>query len=412
MKKMQLLLFVIILVAGCSKHEDENREGRILIKGKLGTGNKGFSAKGIAADLMEAKKVLVFYGNRYELAEISGGSFSINAETGKPTALVFLDASNRFIGNLFAGGLNMLPLCNVDGSATEIDLQTLTLEGTNVIPSHDPVGDEIDLTPEEALRYRELGGYYESLAKNIDADNDGVPDILNKKEIRITSQFSVYGGKAGVNTTSPSRFNTSLLRINYAVRLEGNISMAPANSTTVALSGPEDSPYTDITRQGFQADQDCFITFFRRVGTPFPGTEMENNFLPFRKGTYQFTLDGSTNYTLNYSNINAGYYLVIAAPTLHTDNEGKITSVTIEYKSPDNVIVDPENFVTVLQLQFRKNDGSRYEIGGLYESVQSKITIRDLTNITLSEPVQLSNLRELSVNYNDVLGNEYDIIWR
>lgn len=45
--------------------------------------------------------------------------------------------------------------------------------GTNlqryVIPSHDPVGDEIEITPEETDRYRELGGYYESLAKNIDA---------------------------------------------------------------------------------------------------------------------------------------------------------------------------------------------------------------------------------------------------
>jgi hypothetical protein len=413
MKILHLLIIACILFAGCKKEDNADDADRIEIRGTLVSGSKGSSSvKGFSANLLDATKVLIFYGNRYDLAEISNGTFSVNAETGKPTALVFLDASNNFIGNLFAGGLNMLPLGNIDGSATVIDLQNLTLTGTTVIPSHDPIGDEIDITSEEATRFRELGGYYEFLAKNIDADNDGVPDILNKKDLRISSRFEVYGGSWGLNTTQPSEFDISGLRINYSVRIEGNISMSPSNSNTVALSGPVDSPYSDIVKERFQADKDCFITFFSRPGELLHNSPIVNNLLPFKKGIYSFTLDGSTDYTLNYSNINAGYFLVIASPTLHTDNEGRITSVTINYKLPDNTIVDPENFVTILQLMFRNKDGSRVEIGALYESVQSRITLKDLTNITIENPFPLSNLNELSVNYNDMLGNEYNILWK
>lgn len=413
MKIAGLLFITGVLLAGCNK--DNFDVDRILIKGKLEPGSALKSSSvtnGIAMDLLDAKKVLVFYGNRYDLAGISEGSFSVNAEAGRLTALVFLDGSNSYIGNLFAGGLNMLPLGDINESATVIDLSTLTLEGTSVIPSHDPIGEEIDITNEEAIRYRELGTYYESLAKNIDADNDGIPDILNKKDIRINSQFRIYGGSWGVNNAPPSQFDVSKLRINYAVRIEGNISMAPANSSYVALSGPEEDPYADVVTQRYLADKDCFIAFFERQGEQLQDDPLHNNLLPFKKGTYSFTLDGNTNYTLNFSNIDAKYYLVIASPTLNTNNEGMITSVSVEYILPDNTIVDPENYVTILQLQFQNKDGSRLEIGGLYESVQSKITIKDLTNITVTNPIPLSNLDGLSVNYNDVLGNEYNVLWK
>ena len=174
MKASWLLLITSVLLSGC--HNDNYDINRINIKGKLETGKglKSISPEtGMAEpDLSDARKVLVFYGTRYDLVDITNRAFSVSAETGNPTALVFLDGSNNYIGNLFAGGLNMLPLGEVNEEVTTIDLNTLTLDGTSVIPSHDPIGEEIAITDEEATRYRELGTYYESLAKNIDADND------------------------------------------------------------------------------------------------------------------------------------------------------------------------------------------------------------------------------------------------
>jgi len=61
--------------------------------------------------------------------------------------------------------------------------RTLTLDGTNVIPANDPIGDEINLTEEEIEWYKELGVYYESLSKNIDADNDDVLTFLIRKTL-------------------------------------------------------------------------------------------------------------------------------------------------------------------------------------------------------------------------------------
>jgi len=408
MKISGLLPLLVLIIFGCSKEENNPGAETILIKGKLTSSAKGFAeSKGTLVDILDSKKVMIFYGNRYDLAEITDGTFSADAEVGGATALVFLDGSNRFIGNLFAGGLNILPLNKLEDGRIEIDLQNLTLEGTRVIPSHDPIGDEINISEEEAVRYREIGAYYESLAKNIDADNDGVPDILNKKDLRITSHFSVTGGKWGINNTAPMQFDALNLIINYQVRIEGNISLAPTSGLQVKFEGPSDGPYTDISQNRYVADKDCFIAFFRRESQQQQG----NGGLPFRKGTYTFSIENQS-FTLNYSNIDAKYYLVIASPTLHTDNEGKITSVTVEYKLPNNSIVDPEDFVTILQLQFQKKDGSRLEMGALYEAVETNRRIKDIKNITLDTPFPLSDLSGLSVNYNDFLGNEYDVTWR
>lgn len=403
-------LIACLFISGCNK--DDSGSGSILIKGKISQNTKGGISKSLNTfSLTDAKKVLAFYGSLYSLSDIKDGSFSVRAELGSATALVFLDADNRFIGNLFAGGLNVLPLNNLqDGENTVIDLQNLDLNGTSVIPSHNPIGNEINLTSEEVTRIKELGGYFESLAKNIDADNDGVPDILSKHELRITSHFSIDGGHWGDNNAPASEFNINQLLMNYAVRIEGNISMSPADGSHVALSGPEVEPYSDIKTASYLADKDCFITFFRRESGN-PGGPFISSFPPFKKGTYTFTLDGSKKFTLNYANIDAKYYMVIATPMLNI-TDGKVTSVSIEYKLPDNRIVNPENFVSILQLQFNNKDNSRQEIGSLYESVKTSNTLTDFKYVTLKSPIEVSNLRELRVNYNDFLGNEYDVSWK
>jgi hypothetical protein len=272
------------------------------------------------------------------------------------------------------------------------------------VPSHNPIGDEINITVAEVTRLKELGGFFESLAKNLDADNDGVPDVLSNKQLTISSHFSIIGGHWGTDNTAPAPFNASQLNINYQVRISGNISMAPADGNAVTLSGPDVNSYTDIKTRSYIADK-CFIAFFNRETQP--GT-----WEPFKKGTYSFTLNGSQLYSLTYSNINAMYYLVIATPPLHINSDGMITSVSIEYKLPDNTIVDPVNFVTILQLQFVDNNFNRVELGSLYAGVATDNTLKDFSNVVLPNPLPLSTLDHLNVNYNDLLGNEYDVVWR
>lgn len=407
MKTLAFALVISTILWSCNKDNQGNQNnGGIRIKGTI-AGLKGASLKSDNLSLLtNAKKVLVFNPFKYSLADIVDGSFTATAEIGSVTALIFLDASNKYIGNLYSGGLNMLPLGDLkDGESTVIDLQSLTLDNTSVVPSHNPIGDEISITAAEVTRLKELGGFFESLAKNLDADNDGVPDVLSNKQLTISSHFSIQGGHWGLDNTPPAVFNASPSNLSYRVRISGNISMAPTNGNLVALSGPDGSAYTDIKTQSYLADKDCFIAFFNREA-------QTGSFGPFKKGTYSFTLNGSQTYSLTYSNINAMYYLAIATPTLHTNSNGMITSVSLNYKYPDNTVVDPVNLVTILQLQFCDKNGNRVELGSLYAGVPMANTLKDFSNVVLPNPVPLSTLDHLNVNYNDLLGNEYDVVWR
>jgi hypothetical protein len=391
---------------------------RVTITGTIASGastRRAVHGSSAQLDLSDARRVLVFSFSNYQLADIVDGSFSVRAETGTATALIFLGAGDQYIGNLYAGGLNVLPLSNLrDEENIVIDLETLTQDSTSVIPSHDPIGDEIDISAEEVARLREMGAFFESLAQNIDADDDGVPDLLQGRRLTLTSSFSVFGGQWGQDDTLPMVFDTARMVecMNYSVRIEGPIAMAVADPGTVALSGPAGGEYDDIVTMRYVAEMDCFITFFARPAEAQPDVPWGSALLPFAKGIYSFTLNGSDHYNLSYSSIDAKYHMVVAIPTLHTGTSGEIVSVSLDYRLPDGTPVDPATFITCLQLQFGRNDDTRVEIGSLYERVKTNRTIEQLTSVPVGESIQVSALRSLSVNYNDVLGNEYNIIWR
>jgi H+/gluconate symporter-like permease len=62
-------------------------------------------------------------------------------------------------------------------------------------------------------------------------------------------------------------------------------------------------------------------------------------------------------------------------------------------------------------LQFCDKNGNRVELGSLYAGVPMANTLKDFSNVVLPNPVPLSTLDHLNVNYNDLLGNEYDVVW-
>ena len=204
MKNLFLVFALAMLLVSCNK-DHENNQGGIVIKGKILSGSKSTnSGSDNTLTLADAKKVLVFSNKYYELYDIVDGAFSVGGEPGTGIALIFLDANNRYIGNLSAQELNMLPLGSLtNGENTSIDLSTLTMVGTSVIPAHDPFGNEIVITEAEINSLKVLGGYYASIAKNIDADNDGIPDVLSKKQLVVYSKYARFSGKWGLNQTTP-----------------------------------------------------------------------------------------------------------------------------------------------------------------------------------------------------------------
>lgn len=422
MRNLILVCAISISIVSCSKDNDPglipNNSG-IVIKGEI-TGSKFSSANtksASALSLSDAEKVMVFNRNYMTLSDIDDNSFSVSAQMGTGVALLFLDANNRYIGNLSSKGLNMLPLGNLsNGENTTIDLSTLTLEGTNVIPSHDPLGNEIIISATEINNLKVVGEYYESIAKNMDTDNDSVPDILSMKQLVVYSTFGFTNcGRWGHNDTIPVINDSSDIYVNYQINIDGGQNLFYTDNN-ISFAGPSDDPYSDIITGAQNHSGGGFNAWIRRPSSNVPvGFQQGEILLPFKKGTYTLTLDGK-DYTLNYANINAFSNLVMIVPTLHTNNEGLLTSISLEYQLINGTVLDnPSNMVTNVTAQIvNQITGASYDIwnGSVAAGPTSRLSIETgFGAIVPDSPVNISPFDMVALWYEDLLGNYYAIIW-
>jgi len=413
MKNLIFMFAISIMIVSCNKDNDSedtlNNLG-IVIRGTIPVSQtKSLKVKSDnSLPLSDATKVLVFSKYYYKLYDIVNGTFSVTGQIGTGVALIFLDANNKYIGNLSSQGLNMLPLGSLsNGENTTIDLSTLTLVGNSVIPSHDPFGNEIQISETEINCLKVIDGYYEAIAKNIDADNDSIPDVLSDKQLFIYTMFAINAGNWGYNDSAPILTDSSRYYINYMLEIIGGSGLTVSNEN-ISLSGPAEGPYNDIELWWYgNNDSDDRIGFeatFCRETTAQIDAPWGSAFLPFKKGIYTLTLDNKP-LTLNYSNIDVKYNLVIVIPTLHTNSEGKLTSISFNYTLPDGTVINPACMLTDVMVQLSDNNDQFYCSPRLTSST-------GLTVLTLDTPLDISSLHQMDLWYDDLLGNSYDIIWR
>ncbi len=408
----------VIFAGGCKKNNGNpvnpanQSNGGIIIKGhipKVGLAKNESMNSGESLSLADAKKIIVFSKYYYSLTNIVDDSFSVNGQIGTGVSLIFLDANNHYIGNLSSEGLNMLPLGDLtNGENTKIDLSNLSLDGHSVIPSHDPLGNEIIISQTEINSLKALDGYYESIAKNIDADNDSIPDVLSNKQLVVFNIFGVNGGHWGFNDSLPIPEDSAHYYINYEIEIDGGSALT--FSSNISLSGPAGNPYPMITTWGYMMAPQCggnrgFISSFGVLDRAPVDAPWGTAFLPFRMGTYTLTLDGNRTFTLDYSNIDVKNDLVIIAPTLHTDSAGKLTSITLEYKLPDGTVINPASMLTNVMIQLTDSRANQF-----FNS-QRLTASTGFSAITPDSLLDISSLHGMDIWYDDLLGNQYDIIW-
>lgn len=410
MRNLILFFAILIVIGSCSKGDYFDNKSGIVIKGTIPeaqTKSTEVNSENLLS-LSDATRVLVFSNQYYQLYDIVDGAFSVTGKLGTGVALIFLDENYKYIGNLSSQGLNMLPLgILTDGENTSIDLSTLTLVGNSVIPSHDPFGNEIDISSAEISSLKAIGGYYESIAKNIDANNDSIPDVLSNIQLVVYSKFARYSGKWGINESNPMPSDSSHAYINYSVDIDGGPGLTFSNGN-ITLSGPGDDPYNDISTWGYMLNSGNggFTSSFNRQANAPQDAPWGTAFLPFKMGTYTLTLDGTNKYTLDYSNIDVQFNLVIINPTLHTNSEGRLTSLTFEYKLPDGTVVNPASILTDVMVQFCDNSMHQFfNSSNLTASTGFSV-------IDFNLAIDISTLYQIDIWYNDLLGNKYDIIWR
>jgi hypothetical protein len=411
MRNLILAIFIMLLPVSCSDRDNNSpNSGMVTIKGTIssGSGKAGSTGKaGQELSLADARKVMVFKRSKYTIWDIVDNTFSVSSDAGTANSLVFLNKDNKFIGVLCTQGLNVLPLVGLkDGDNTVIDLKTLTMPGDSVIPMHNPFGDEIDISPEEIENLLAVGSYYESLAENIDADNNGELDILTNRQVTIIFHFNIYVGNIGIDNTPPGKVSQGNYFINYGVEFAGGIGLNPVDNTAT-LTGPAGDECNDIFLWGFSntnSGNEKFLVGFNRRGVPVPENPMVNNFLPFKNGIYTFTPYPGTSFTLHFSTIDARDNLIIVSPTLHTDGNGKITKVTFDFEMPDGTPVIPENLISDFMMQFINNGNQQFLVDRLSPE-------QGYSSYTFKTPPDLASFKGMDIFYYDLLGNYYNNNW-
>lgn len=393
------LLICTVIFSACKKHDDNLDEG-VLIKGEISNSKTKSTKSGLTLD--DADKVIVMFGERYNIVDIEHDSFSLYAPYGSVAALLFIDKDLSYIGNLFAGGLNILPLINLsEGENTIIDLSSLTLEGTSIYPTNNPIGDEIQISQEFVELLQELGSFYEAIADNIDTNQDGIPDVCSETHLVINTEFVLDAGLWGTNNTDAVLYSDSIsnnLRVN--LRIVGFEPIVPDGGVSnMSFIGPESNPHPDIqSNSGFELLEhcNCFnLRFSRSSGGAFDD------------GIYYFSLDGTNQYRLNYSSIDYNHFLVVAKPKIITDDTGKLTNIIIDYSSGDISNVDAPSFISTLMIQISINE-EIISIGRIFDNID---VLPDFTNISITENINIADITNLDICYTDIIGNIYNIYW-
>ena len=400
-----LLFFGLISISGCEK--DFHLIKKITIKGKIIQPVRKM-LQGEATDslaLSDAAKVLVFYGNEYDLAEIKkDGSFSARATLGSATAIAFLTKDNEFIGNLVVGGLNFLPLNDYELSV--IDLSTLSLDGKRVIPASDPIGKSIILNEDEMNFMLEVGAYYEALAKNIDMNNDNIPDVLQNGFIAINTNQTFTAGQCGLNSDSAVLLPVNQFAPNYFMHLHGPVALLsstdnalPENAT---LTGPSGNPYADIKNAGNSySNQVEFKVNFARG---------QNEWLPFEKGEYTLHIDNK-EFTFNYSNINMLKHWVLTVPVLITNSNNEVTDISLKFRFPNGTEANPRKLLkSGIDIQVNGKNGQQIteQLTSVYSSLDPNY---DYYTIKLENPIPLSDIGSINLLYDDIFGNRGGNTW-
>jgi hypothetical protein len=322
--------------------------------------------------------------------------------------VIFLGENDEFIGNLVTGGINFLPLQAANAGLSVIDLSTLTLNGESVIPANDPVGSSILLTLEEIEFMDAVGTYYKALSKNLDMNNDGTPDILQSLYLECNTDQGFKAGVFGLDGRAPQISPPSTFTPNYTIHMVGSNDLISNTANSVAenavLSGPLDSPYTDIRNAGnsYINNKEFKLNFARG--------DNQGIFLPFGDGVYELSIDNKS-FTFHYSNVEMIKYWVLVVPTLHTNAQNQVTHITLTFQFPDGTPVNPRNLLRS-GIDLSVTDMSYQQVLELLteEGVQTDPSY-DFTRIDLPNPINISDIRSVELLYFDLFGNRATNSW-
>ncbi len=412
------LLIVSVVAISCKKTSPNSPGGsqQMTIKGNFtgGTNARGFSVMDILASLLgeerlyaldplQVAKVAIFEGtNGYWISDVVNGGFSVNAQAGKPTGMIFIGASDNFLGYLTLGnGIESIPLNMTSDGVKTIDLQTLSSTSGIVDPGHNPIGSEIPMTSDDIIAYAFGNGPYASIIKNPDIDGDGIVDITTGYFFRYYVDYGVTGGNFGANLTATMPSPVNIISYRLGIKITDPNRVFPASIT---INGPAGSGL-----EGVQNDPLCrFIStdgsmcgfYSQYLNTP-PIPPAGAYVVQYNSKTLTFNVPDQTNIT---------NYLAMLVPSVVLNTNGTINKITWEYKlSNGSASVDPKALVDTIGLEITAIPQTGPPSAQVYSvyNLPSGTTGHTLTN----QSINWTAVTNIGTSYYDVFGDNISVTW-
>jgi hypothetical protein len=353
-----------------------------------------------ALDPNQVAKVMVFYQDgTYVVSEVTDeGNFSLQVDRDGPAGMIFVGAGNDFLGYLTLGdGVDTLPLNSIADSVGEIDLGILSSLGLIVEPAHNPLGNEIPLTPLDLKALAQCDDFFSSIVKNPDVDGNGIIDSLEGKDYFMELYYKFPGGRFGANLT-PDLYDPISLEM-YQIHVHRNIPPDDINCPdSINLTGPPGSVVSDPTSlEEMLVGSHCI---HRLIVIPNPE--------PLLGGQYVFEYP---DLTLTFNIPDQALitsHAVLILPTVTLNDDGTIQKISWIYQLADGSgeISNPASIIREMKIHLADLAHSPQ---GLYDSdyFSPQITEYHLSNLGLF----WADVGTLGFVYRDIFGNDYFISW-
>jgi len=339
-----LMLSALIMLTQCTKDGDSDNDG-----GDDIVGTPVMILGEVDMAVTQAVKVLALSSTEsYKTADITGNHFKIQLDNGKPWGLIFLNSANQPLGLLSPGnGIETLPLHYTKAGIDSIDLQTITRSGNIFTPSHNPLDNEIPLSPQQLEVVAGMDDYLAATLKNPDVNGNGQIDLLEGKFFKLSVIYFIHPGRFNPGNLTPTLNTNSVVggfRLFLTVR-DGNY------PETVYFTGPAGSRVYSTPSESYLS-----FTSHRVYSTPYiyDDTGMTNMIPP--GGTYTIKYgDQTLTFNLNDQSYVAGN-IVYPYPTLTLNSGGTLNKIDWSYQySAGTVGFDLSALMRNIQIQIEGN---------------------------------------------------------
>jgi len=384
-----MVIIVVAIVSGVIFFREYlNESNTVRIEGSLPSGHT---------------KVVAFYPDgEHTISTFSGGKFSINVEKSSPLVLIFLSDSNDYLGYVTLGkGIDTFPMTKTAEGVVTIDLQDLSLSNDTFSPSHNPLGSEIQLTPEEEALVAQIDDFFASMAKNPDRDGNGEADFLEGKFFSIGILYFIDGGVFGSNL-SPT--------VNKPAYIEGyRLSFGAVDTdrpSGVVFNGPEGSGLSNAVSE----------QLIMSLGD-------ENEAMYYSPLIYE-ALPPAGEYIVTYKGENLSFdipdqssapsRIVLAVPTVTLNDDGTINKISWKYMlGGGSGTIDPEGIMSEIEIQI-EGTGAPYknypQPNRMYNSERIPATTTE--HVLPTQKIKWSEVTCICTVYDDVYRNHYVVGWR